>query len=175
MSRQAIHRPAARRGLGGRAAGALAACLVLAGCTQEFSNEGLLIPINPLCTVCDDFIRCEAEPAGSGTTLYHLDHKSFLAQVLTIFEYPLRPFRQRTEDERPLKIYPPGAKAPEQPAGAVALTDLVAHRIAVPGGWIDQATGAWHNEDGSLKGACTLLPVAEGRQFVRDLRAPPGQ
>lgn len=159
----------------GPASVALATAVLLTACTQEPAEVDLLIPINPLCTVCDDFIRCSAGPAGDGAaTIFHLGHKTFLAQVLTIFDYPMRVFRERESDERPLAIYPPGSTAPEPATGAVATTDLVAHRIAVPGGWIDQATGAWHGSDDLVKGSCTLMPVAEGRQFVRGLRAPGG-
>src|SRR5512134_2693400 len=75
-----------------------------AACTPNRSETTLLIPVNALCTTCNDFIRCDpaAGPDGGAATddyvLYHLRPKSMLAQMATIFDYLLQAVRQRKED-----------------------------------------------------------------------------
>jgi hypothetical protein len=156
----------------------LALVLLLAACARQEPLPELLIPINPLCTTCNDFIRCDAaarpgEPVQGGDyTMFHLQPKSMLAQMATIFDFLLQHFRQREEDRRPVAVYSTRRRGLEPVTGAEAVTDLRRHRIAVPEGRIDQASGAWHGADGALLGQCRLVPVAEGRQLTARLREP---
>ena len=166
--------PSAGRGRPARAAVlGLTLAMAVAACTPRPSDVELLIPINPLCTTCDDFIRCEsAAPPGEATgaaawSLYHLRPKTFFAQIATILDYLLQLFRERTEDLRPLTIHAPGAG---MTVSAEAVTDLTRHRISVPGGWIDQVNGEWHDTGDRVTGQCRLLPIAEGRKQVKELR-----
>jgi hypothetical protein len=179
-------RPAAgpRRAVGGTSTRLLRLAIAfalagLAGCSpQQQPARELLIPINPLCTTCNDFIRCDAaaqpgEPVqGPDYQIFHLRPKTMLAQMATIFDFLLQHLREREEDRRPLAVYSARRRGLEPSAGAEAVTDLRRDRINVPDGWIDQATGAWHGADGALRGQCRLLPVAEGRELVERLRRP---
>lgn len=156
-----------------------AAILLVAGvtaCTPEPNDTTLLIPVNPLCTTCDDFIHCDtttaqdnADPTGT-YMLYHLRPKSSLAQMATIFDFLLQAFRQREEDLRPLSAYAPGTEGPQFDPDAEAVTNLLSHRISVPDGWIDQVNGDWHGANDGIRGRCRLLPIAEGRQLIKQLR-----
>jgi len=154
-----------------RAAAAALLVALLAGCARpEPQAAGLAIPVNPLCTVCDDFLRCEAAGAGQDDyRVLHLQNKTFVAQLATILDFLLQYVRERKEDVRPLAIYF-SAGGPAR-TGVEAVTDLVRHRIAVPDGWIDQADGAWHGSDGAVLGQCRVLPLPEGRELVKNLRA----
>jgi hypothetical protein len=153
-----------------RALAALAAVALLAACTPKPADLKLAIPVNALCTTCDDFLRCEAAGATDGSfQLLHLENKTFLAQVATIWDFLVQAIRERKEDIRPLAIYS-SAGGPAR-RGANAVTDLIQHRINIPDGWIDQANGEWHGTDGLVKGQCTLLPLPEGRELVKKMRA----
>lgn len=153
-----------------RALAAVAAVALLAACTPKPSDLKLAIPVNALCTTCDDFVRCEASGTTDGSyQLLHLENKTFWAQIATIWDFLVQAIHERKEDRRPLAIYA-SAGGPAQ-RGADAVTDLVQHRIAVPDGWIDQVNGEWHGTDGVVKGQCTLLPLPEGRELVKKLRA----
>jgi hypothetical protein len=140
--------------------------LGLAGCTPKPDDTKLTIPIDHLCTTCNDFIRCEASaPTTPGTyTLYHLEPKSFGAQMATIWDYLVQFVYQRKDDDRPLTVYADGVAG--KPT-AVARTDLIQHRINVPGAWIDQVNGAWHGAGDAVQGQCRLLPMADGWKLVR--------
>ena len=130
---------------------------VLAGCGSPAPQVELLIPVNAKCTTCEDFIRCDAgslNPAVYDPTfdVYRLEPKGTLAQLATVWEFLIQLFYTRTEDFRPLSIYSqrPGTAAPFErtiTVDAQARTDLVQHRIHVPQGWIDQATGERHDAD----------------------------
>lgn len=151
-------------------AAALVAAMALTACTPKPPGIELAIPVNPLCTTCDDFVRCEAAGQTDGSySLLHLENKSFWAQIATIADYLLQAVRERKTDLRPLAIYSSAGGAPQR--GGAAVTDLVAHRIAIPDGWIDQVNGEWHGADDGVKGQCRLLPLAEGRALVKELRA----
>jgi hypothetical protein len=142
----------------------------------------LLIPVNSKCTTCDDFIRCDAGSANPAIydptfDVYRLEPKGTLAQLATVWEFLIQLFYTRTEDFRPLSIYSqrPGTAAPFErtiTGDAEARTDLVQHRIFVPQGWIDQATGARHGADDQPHGSCRLLKPAEGRELLKLFATP---
>jgi hypothetical protein len=142
----------------------------LTACSSDPRDSRLEIPINALCTTCNDFIRCDRAEvpdnpiADTGTTLYHLRPKGFFAQIATILDYLLQAFRDREADHRPLTVYR-GATARE----SEAVTDLRQHRISVPDGWIDQANGAWYDGTEAI-GRCRLLPLADGRNLLQEFR-----
>lgn len=152
------------------------AVAVLTGCAQPLPEADLQIPVNAKCTTCEDFIRCDA---GSGNAavydpsfhLYQLEPKSFVAQIATVWEFLIQLVHTRTEDFRPLSIYVQGpgdgAVSRSVTDGGDARTDLVQHRIYLPDGWIDQVTGAWHEADDDVRGACRPLPAAEGRELLK--------
>lgn len=155
---------------------------MLAGCGAPPPTVDLLIPVNAKCTTCEDFIRCDAGSANPAVydptfDLYRLEPKSMLAQLATVWEFLIQLFHTRTEDFRPLTIYAqrPGATAVFDRTvtkDAEARTDLVAHRIHLPSGWIDQVNGEWHAGDDSIRGACRLLQAAEGRELVKLFSEP---
>jgi hypothetical protein len=150
---------------------------VLAGCGSPAPQVELLIPVNALCTTCEDFIRCDAglanpAPDDPAFDLFRLEPKGTLAQLATVWEFLIQLFHTRTEDLRPLSIYSqrPGTTAAfeRQVAGdGEARTDLVLHRIHVPQGWIDQVTGGWYDVDDQRRGSCRRLTPAEGRELLR--------
>jgi len=155
---------------------------MLAGCGSPPPKVDLLIPVNAKCTTCEDFIRCDggsANPAVYDPTfdLYRLEPKSMLAQLATVWEFLIQLFHTRTEDIRPLTIYTqrPGESAVFDRTvtkDAEARTDLVAHRIRLPSGWIDQVNGEWHASDDSIRGACRVLQAVEGRELVKLFAEP---
>jgi hypothetical protein len=156
--------------------------VILGGCGSPPPQVDLLIPVNPKCTVCEDFIRCDAGNANPAVydpvfDVYRLEHKSTLAQLATVWEFLIQLFYTRTEDFRPLSVYAqrPGTAAPFErtiTGDAEARTDLVTHRIFVPGGWIDQVTGARYGEDDEPRGVCRLLKPAEGRELLKLFSRP---
>lgn len=154
---------------------ALTLGLLLAGCGgRPAHDEGLVVPVNALCANCTTYVRCDA---GSGNAavfdptfdLYELQPKSTLGQIATIWEFLVERVSPRKVDTRPMVMY-------QQRAGAIQAfdrrvtrdltvdTDLVQHRIQVPDGWIDQATGEWRGTDGALRGHCRILTREEGRE-----------
>lgn len=151
---------------------------LLAGCgSPPQPKVDLLIPVNAKCTTCEDFIRCDS---GSGNAavydptfdLYRLEPKGILAQLATVWEFLIQLFHKRTEDFRPLSVYsqrPGDSEVFDRivTRDAEARTDLVAHRIHLPSGWIDQVTGDWHGTDDNLRGSCRLLKSAEGREILK--------
>ena len=139
-------------------------CLILAGCSVRPEPTGLALPIDRRCTTCDDFIACSPTDA-TAETLYHLQPKSFLAQVATIFDYLLQAVWQRAEDERAVRTYTGTAPV----ATSAAAIDLVNHRIRIGDLTIDQTSGNWLASDGGIIGQCRLLPLAEGRDQVKDM------
>ncbi|MEO8223179.1 MAG: hypothetical protein ABI661_00085 [Gammaproteobacteria bacterium] len=150
---------------------------MLAGCAAPLPDTNLLIPVNALCTTCEDFIRCDAGSSNAAVydpsfDLYRLEPKGVLAQLATVWEFLVQLFHTRTEDVRPLTVYTqragPAAGLQRAMAGkAEARTDLVAHRIHVPEGWIDQLSGGWHGADDGVRGVCRLLKPAEGRELLK--------
>ncbi|MCL4778400.1 MAG: hypothetical protein KJ054_12935 [Gammaproteobacteria bacterium] len=149
--------------------GMMMAMAWLAACAPPAADEQLAIPLNPLCSTCDDFLRCdEAAARDHDFLLLHLEQKTFWAQVATIRDYLVQVFHEREEDRRPLVIYT--SEMVPDIFKAEAVIDLAQHRIALPGGWIDQRNGAWHHNAG-VKGQCRMLPRQEGRTLVRQLRA----
>jgi len=151
--------------------GLMMAMALLAACAPPVADEQLAIPLNPLCSTCDDFLRCEAVGAGGDDfLLLHLRQKTFWAQVATIWDYLAQAFREREQDRRPLATYASGS-VPEMVSDTnIAVIDLRQHRIAIPGGWIDQRNGDWHHD--GLRGHCRLLPRPEGRALLQQLRTP---
>jgi hypothetical protein len=149
----------------------------VAGCGSPAPQVELLIPVNALCTTCEDFIRCDAGSANPAVydpnfDIYRLEPKGTLAQLATVWEFLIQLFYTRTEDFRPLSIYSqrPGTVAPFErtiTGDAEARTDLVQHRILVPQGWIDQVTGERHGAEDQLLGSCRLLKPAEGRELLK--------
>jgi hypothetical protein len=156
---------------------------VLAGCGSPPPQVELLIPVNALCTTCEDFIRCETGSANPAVydpdfDIYRLEPKGTLAQLATVWEFLIQLFYTRTEDVRPLSIYSqrPGSTTPYERTirdNEEARTDLVLHRILVPQGWIDQATGERRGAGGQLRGSCRLLKPAEGRELLKLFATPP--
>jgi hypothetical protein len=142
----------------------------LTACSSDRHDVRLEIPINALCTTCNDFIRCDRAQvpdspiADMGATLYHLRPKSFFAQIATILDYLLQAFRDREADRRPLTVYR-GATARE----SEAVTDLLRHRITVPDGWIDQVNGEWYEGTQAI-GRCRLLTMADGRKLLQEFQ-----
>lgn len=150
---------------------------MLAGCGSPPPKVDLLIPVNAKCTTCEDFIRCDGGSANAAVydptfDLYRLEPKSMLAQLATVWEFLIQLFHTRTEDVRPLTVY---AQRPGESdafnrtitKNAEARTDLVANRIHLPSGWIDQLTGEWHGTDDDLRGTCRMLKPAEGREVLK--------
>ncbi len=153
---------------------ALGLLLVVGGCGPREAAVELVISISPQCTTCDDFVRCTPDAAATGldaVVVYHLAPKSAAAQLATIFDYLTQLFRQKTSDRRPLIVYRPGAEADAVTSGDEAVLDLVAHRIEVPGAWIDQLSGQWFAPDGAALGHCAALPRAEGMALREALAA----
>jgi hypothetical protein len=158
------------------------ALAILGGCSPSPPQPDLLIPVNAKCTTCEDFIRCDAglvNPAvyDPAFDMYRLEPKSTLAQLATVWEFLIQLFYTRTEDFRPLSIYSqrPGTAAPFErtiTVDAEARTDLVRHRIYLPQGWIDQASGERYGADDQPRGTCRLLKPAEGRELLK-LFTPP--
>ncbi len=155
---------------------------MLGGCGSPPPQIDLLIPVNAKCTTCEDFIRCDAgavNPAIYDPTfdVYRLEPKGTLAQLATVWEFLIQLFHTRTEDFRPLSIYSqrPGTVAPFErtiTGDVEARTDLVQHRIHVPKGWIDQATGERYDTDDQRRGSCRLLKPAEGRELLKLFTEP---
>lgn len=150
---------------------------LLVGCGSPPPKVDLLIPVNAKCTTCDDLIRCDGSLANAAVydpafDVYRLEPKGVLAQLATIWEFLIQLIHTRTEDVRPLSIY---AQRPSESndfsrtvtRDAEARTDLVAHRIHVPSGWIDQVNGDWHDHDGRVRGACRVLERVEGRELLK--------
>jgi len=155
---------------------------LLAGCGSPPPKVDLLIPVNAKCTTCEDFIRCDGGSANAAVydptfDLYRLEPKGILAQLATVWEFLIQLFHTRTEDFRPLSVY---AQRPGDSEvfdrivtrDAEARTDLIAHRIHLPSGWIDQVTGDWHGTDDTLRGSCRLLKPAEGREIIKLFTEP---
>ncbi|MBL8200375.1 MAG: hypothetical protein JNK40_05320 [Chromatiales bacterium] len=155
---------------------------MLAACGSPPPTVDLLIPVNAKCTTCEDFIRCDGGIENAAVydpsfDLYRLEPKGILAQLATVWEFLIQLFHTRTEDLRPLSVY---AQRPGESSafnrtitkGLEARTDLVAHRIHLPSGWIDQVTGDWHGTDDSRRGACRLLKPAEGREVLKLFAEP---
>jgi len=155
---------------------------ILAGCGSPPPKVDLLIPVNAKCTTCEDFIRCDSGSANAAVydptfDLYRLEPKGILAQLATVWEFLIQLFQTRTEDVRPLSVYSqrPGESEVFNrivTRDAEARTDLVAHRIHLPSGWIDQVTGDWHGTDDTLRGSCRLLKPAEGRELLKLFSEP---
>ena len=156
---------------------------LLAGCgSPPPPKVDLLIPVNAKCTTCEDFIRCDSGSANAAVydptfDLYRLEPKGILAQLATVWEFLIQLFHTRTEDFRPLSVYSqrPGESEVFDrivTRDAEARTDLVARRIHLPSGWIDQVTGDWHGTDDTLRGSCRLLKPAEGREILKLFTEP---
>lgn len=151
--------------------------MLLAGCGAPPEQEQLLIPVNPLCSNCVTFVRCDAgsgNPAVFDPTfdLYEMQSKDLWGQVATIWAFLVERVAPRTVDHRPLVVFQqrPGATQAFDRRVLRDLTvdtDLVQHRIQVPEGWVDQATGGWHGADGALRGTCRMLTREEGREVAR--------
>jgi hypothetical protein len=138
-----------------------ALAIVVTGCAAPVPPPTLAISIDRRCTTCDDFVVCTAT-AGGAPTLYHLEPKSFLAQAETIIDYLLQAVWQRRADERVVRIHDGSGVV----TSSVAAIDLRDSRIRILDRTIDQLNGNWLGPDGSVIGACELLPLAEGRKRV---------
>lgn len=142
----------------------------------------LLIPINLMCTTCDDFIRCTrtgAVPPGPGArvpaVVYRLKEKTFWAQVATIGDYLVQLFRPKTTDERPFAIYRDDGRAYriEQGGDARATIDSQAALIGFPDARIDQRNGAWTDLRGQAVGSCAPIRRRDGYALVREILGKP--
>ena len=155
---------------------------MLVGCGAPPPKVDLLIPVNAKCTTCEDYIRCDGGSTNAALydpvfDLYRLEPKSILAQLATVWEFLIQLFHTHTEDFRPMSIYAQrpgvsGALDRTITRNAEARTDLLAHRIHLPAGWIDQVTGDWHGTDDSIRGSCRLLKPAEGRELLELFAEP---
>ena len=154
-----------------RALPVLALATSLAACMPKRDYGNVAIPVNPMCTTCEDYVRCDPATGGGTVELYWLRQKPFLAQLATIADYLFQFFRDRHEDHRPLTVY---TEAAGGVAAGEAVTDLDRKRIQLPSGWIDQADGRWHGADGRPLGQCRLLTRPEGRELARSLAGRPG-
>jgi hypothetical protein len=150
---------------------ALAVAATLAGCMPKRDYASFAVSVNPMCTTCEDFVRCDAAAEGGGVQLVYLRQKPFLAQLATIADYLFQFFRDRHQDHRPVTIYTEAAGARDS---GEAVTDLDRHRIQLPSGWIDQTDGSWHGADGAPLGRCRVLTHPEGRELARSLAGRPG-
>ncbi len=155
----------------------LAACARAPGPAP--APEALAIPINLLCTTCNDFLRCEpAAPSGSTERLvYRIEEKSFWGQVATIGDYLLQLFRPKTSDERGASIYRATGSERRIERGLTARIDAVARRIEFPGASIDQRNGDWYDAAGARLGRCTAMTRRDGFAMVREFlgrRPAPG-
>jgi len=150
--------------------------LWLAGCGSPPAGPELVIPVNALCSDCTTYVRCDA---GSGNAavfdptfdLYALQPKGTLGQIATIWEFLVERVSPRKVDTRPMVVYQQRAGVTQAIDRKVqrdltARTDLVQHRIQVPEGWVDQATGGWHGADGTLRGNCRVLTREEGAEVA---------
>ncbi len=147
-----------------RLSAGLAAALLLAACVAQDEPVGLAIAIDRRCTTCDDFVACKAAVGGAeAQTVYHLQPRSFMAQVETIIDYLLQAVWQRRELEREVRVF---SGAPAGPTTTVAAVDLAAHRLRIADRVIDQTSGDWLDSSGVRLGTCRLLPLAEGRSLV---------
>ena len=173
LARQAGRRRGLRRGAPLLLAGV--ALLALAGCERRQAAvlaEPLLIPINLKCTTCNDFIRCTSAADG-GSQLLRLEEMTFWAQAGTIFDYMFQVVRPWTEAERPLTVYREGGASLQGEGGMVAHLDTVTAAVTTPLGRIDQRTGAWTRDDGTVQGSCVTVPRREGFRIVRQALSLP--
>ena len=168
---------------------ALAAALCLSACNAGRPlvppNDGFAIPLNLLCTTCDDFLRCRREPddavgvpGGREPRLaYRLKEKSFWAQIATIGDYLFQVFRQKTTDERPLAIYrDDGRQRTVEQVPTRAFVDAAAGMLTLPDSRVDLRKGDWLNERGERIGRCEAMVRRDGYAMVREFlgRAPSG-
>ena len=150
---------------------------LLTGCAAPAPKVELLVPVNALCTTCDDFIRCDAASANAAVydpsfDLYRLEPKGTLAQLATVWQFLIQLVHTREEDQRPLSTYQQRrgyreAFERKSVGRGEAHIDLVRHRIDLPEGWIDQVNGEWHGRDDSLRGSCRVLTPVEGRGLLK--------
>jgi hypothetical protein len=156
---------------------ALFALCALAGCAPAPPPPSgpIALPINLLCTTCDDFLSCERGVPG-GRIVYRLEAKSFWGQVATIGDYLLQHVRPKTQDERAASIYRGEGAQRRIEHGLTAHIDTVAHTIELAGVRIDQRSGDWFDADGSRLGQCTAMTRRAGFAMVREFlgRAPVG-
>lgn len=160
----------------------LASVVLLSACGGTPPTGDLAISLNPRCTTCDDFVRCEPDQSNAAVydpsfELYHLKPKGTFAQIMTIFDYLADSFRERREDRRPMAVYvqrrgTAQAFDRQLSPNEIARIDLTASRLIVPGGWVDQTNGAWYAEDGTRRGQCRALTRQEGRELAA-LFGPP--
>jgi hypothetical protein len=137
--------------------------------------EPLAIPINLLCTTCNDFLRCEPDAAAgpAGRLVYRIEEKSFWGQVATIGDYLLQLFRPKTSDERSASIYRMTGSERRIERGLSVRIDAVAHRIEFPGARIDQRNGDWYDAAGAKLGRCAAMTRRDGFAMVREFLGRP--
>jgi hypothetical protein len=135
----------------------------------------LAIPINLLCTTCNDFQRCvrAAGAAPAEPVVYRIEEKSFWAQVATIGDYLMQLFRPKTRDERDASMYRSVGGQRRIERGLRVRIDSVAQRITYPDASIDQRTGDWFGADGARLGHCTALTRREGFALLREFLGRP--
>lgn len=168
------------------AAGAVTAARAQSGDAVPVAPGGLpqdlAIPINLLCTTCDDFIRCTrdgAAPPAPGArvpeTVYRLREKTFWAQIATIGDYLMQLFRAKTTDERPFSVYHDDGttRRVEDGGDARATIDAAAALISLPGAAIDQRSGTWTDARGVPIGRCVAIKRREGYAMVREMLGRP--
>lgn len=137
--------------------------------------EPLAIPINLLCTTCNDFLRCEPDASAGSTEpiVYRIEEKSFWGQIATIGDYLLQLFRPKTSDERGASIYRVTGTERRIERGLTVRIDAVAHRIEFPGARIDQRNGDWYDAAGAKLGHCTAMARRDGFAMVREFLGRP--
>jgi hypothetical protein len=173
-----LHRGA--RGMVRLLAATLTLTLILAAATTTTAGAApaagaLAIPINLLCTTCNDFQRCEpaAGAAAAQPVVYRIEEKSFWAQVATIGDYLVQLFRPKTRDERDASVYRSAGSQRRIERGLRVRIDSVAQRITYPDASIDQRNGDWLGADGTRLGHCTALTRREGFALVREFLGRP--
>jgi hypothetical protein len=137
--------------------------------------EPLALPINMLCTTCNDFLRCErdGEAASAGPIVYRIEEKSFWGQVATIGDYLLQLFRPKTSDERGASIYRRNGAERKIERGLRVRIDAVARSIEFPDARIDQRSGDWFDARGTKLGHCTAMVRRDGFAMVREFLGRP--
>lgn len=157
----------------------LFSALFVAACApraERLPADQLQIRINLLCTTCDDFLQCRAEPDSESVefTLYRLREKTFWAQVATIWDYLIQSIRPKTADTRPLSIYRQQAVDGQivrqtLQEGERARVDMVTGMISLPDSRIDMRNGEWRDLRGEVNGFCSAMTRREGYAWIRSL------
>jgi len=162
----------------------LALCIILTGLASTSRaapvDLDLKVGISEVCTTCNDVIRCDRDVDAAenipAVVVYNLLEDTFWQQIATIWDYLIQFISPKTDDVRAMTIYElqtPDVDRPRVIAEQEALVDAETRRVAVPGGWIDQRSGAWHlaASGGSERqvGNCQLLDFSAGQDLLNNL------